>query len=91
VTLLPILSVKAHSSLVQEAARKVQDSSLPDLLCSRPAVPFMQPPLDEESGLFGSITMGMSCKVCAACKPPHQRFTMGASYRRRLGREGRGQ
>jgi hypothetical protein len=34
---LPILSVKPHSSFVQEAARKVQDSSLPDLLCSRPA------------------------------------------------------
>jgi hypothetical protein len=42
VTLLPISSVKAQGSLVQEATRKVQDSSLPDLLCSRPAVPFMQ-------------------------------------------------
>jgi hypothetical protein len=50
VTLLPILSVKAHSSLVKEAARKVQDSSFPDLLCSRPAVPFMQAPSDESPG-----------------------------------------
>jgi hypothetical protein len=40
VILLPILSVKTHSSLVQEASRKVQNSFLPDLLCSLPAVPF---------------------------------------------------
>jgi hypothetical protein len=39
-----------HRSLAQTAIRKVQNSSLPDLLCSQSAVPFMQPPLDEESG-----------------------------------------
>jgi hypothetical protein len=50
VTLLPIPSVKAHNSLAQEVDRKVQDSSLPDLLCLRPAVPFMQTPSDDESG-----------------------------------------
>jgi hypothetical protein len=36
---LPILSVKTHSSLIQEASPKVQDSSLPDLLCRLSAVP----------------------------------------------------
>ena len=39
-----ILSVKAHSSLVQEATCKVQTSSPPDLLYPLPAVPFMQTP-----------------------------------------------
>jgi hypothetical protein len=52
---LPILSVKAHSSLAHEASRKVQNSSLPDLLCFRPAVPFMQTPLDSSSG---GLTLG---------------------------------
>ena len=44
VTLLPSRSVKTHISLAQEANRKAQNSSLPDLLCSRPAVPFMRAP-----------------------------------------------
>jgi hypothetical protein len=41
-----------QGSLAQEANRKAQNSSPPDLLCSQPAVPFMQTPPDEESGAF---------------------------------------
>jgi hypothetical protein len=52
VTLLPIPSVKPQGSLAQEANCKAQASSLPDLLCLRPAVPFMQTPLDENPGAF---------------------------------------
>jgi hypothetical protein len=52
VALLPTWSVKIQGSLVQEANRKAQNSSPPDLLCSQPAVPFMQAPPDEEAGAF---------------------------------------
>jgi hypothetical protein len=47
---LLIQSVKPQRSFAQQATRKVQDSFLPDSLCSQPAVPFMQAPSDEKSG-----------------------------------------
>src|SRR5207253_783737 len=50
VTNLLILSCKTQNSLAQEANCKAQNSSLPDLLCSRPAVPFMQTPPEDHSG-----------------------------------------
>jgi hypothetical protein len=50
-----------QGSLAQEASRKVQASFLPDLLYSRPAVPFKQAPPDESSGAFvGSVNTGMT-------------------------------